>query len=198
MIESRNKSKDTAAHFLAKDQDSYDVIMPLIKRTDESVIVSDGTEINLFVYRAYAKYSTDSPCFVWAHGGGGITTEAKDYHLLCSKTCYNLDVVIISVDFRNAPENKAPIGQQDFVDSLLHILDNPGKFGIDPNRVGIGGRSGGGWIAAGAMNLMIKAGQANKVKALLICTGLLSNEVSKVAEDELLWHEQYACVPAAV
>ena len=45
------------------------------------------------------------------------------------------------------------------------------------------GISGGGWIAAGAMNLLVKAGQEHKVKALFLHTAMLSHEISKAPED---------------
>lgn len=110
-------------------------------------------------------------------------TEPEEYNPLMSVVCNNLGCVVINVGFRNAPEHKCPKGQEDFVDSILHVIDNSSKFGIDPKRVALGGRSGGGWIASGAMNLLIKSGQGHKIKALLLANGMYSLEVNRVAED---------------
>lgn len=98
-------------------------------------------------------------------------------------SCNNLNCVIISVDFRNGPEVKCPTGQQDFVDAVIHIMDNPYKFGIDAGRVCMAGISGGGWIVAGAANLMVKSKEISRIKALFIHTGMLSDECSQISED---------------
>ena len=68
-------------------------------------------------------------------------------------------------------------------DAVLHILDNATKFGVDPNKVCMAGISGGGRIAAGAMNLLVKDGQSHRVKALFLHTAMLSHEVGKLPED---------------
>ena len=71
-------------------------------------------------------------------------------------SCVNLNCAIICVDYRKGPEVKCPTGHNDFVQAVLHILDNPGKFSINPNKVCMAGISGGGWIVAGAANILVK------------------------------------------
>ena len=66
---------------------------------------------------------------------------------------------------------------------MLKILESPKKFGIDPSRVCLAGISGGGWIVAGAANLMAKEDKLGKIKALFIHTGMLSDECGRMPEE---------------
>lgn len=103
----------------------------------------------------------------------------------------NLNCVVFSIDYRLGPEHKCPKGQQDFVDSLVHVFFDTKKYGIDQKRIAIGGISGGGWIVAGAMNLIIKENKPYQlIKAVFIQTGMLSDETSKVPEDQLTEYER--------
>ena len=109
---------------------------------------------------------------------------------------HNLDCVVFNVGFRNGPEVKVPTGQQDMADCVLHILDNASKFGVDPNKASMAGISGGGWIAVGAMNLLVKAGQSHRLRALFVHTAMLSHEVGKLPEEKLEPHENTMGAPA--
>ena len=80
-------------------------------------------------------------------------------------SCVNLGCVVVSVDYRKGPEVKCPIGQQDFVDAVLHIHDNSQIFGINPKKICMAGLSGGGWIVAGAANILEKTSRLGKIKA---------------------------------
>jgi acetyl esterase/lipase len=55
------------------------------------------------------------------------------------------------------------------------VLASPNNYGIDPTKVCISGCSGGGWIIVGAANLLAKANDLDKIKAMFVQTGMLSN-----------------------
>lgn len=101
-----------------------------------------------------------------------------------ASTALNLDCVVFNIDYRLGPEVKAPTGSQDFVDAFNYVLANSNNYGIDPAKNCISGCSGGGWIVTGAANLLAKANDLSKVKALFILTGMLSNETHDLPEDK--------------
>ena len=109
------------------------------------------------MYKPKDLASESAAAYIWARGGGAVVGEPEDMHKIMAFVCVNLGCVVFNVGFRNGPEVKAPTGQQDMVDCVLHILDNASKFGVDPNKACMAGISGGGWIATGAMNLLVKA-----------------------------------------
>lgn len=96
-----------------------------------------------------------------------------------------MNAVVFNVNYRLGPETKCPDDQQDFVDAIRYIHANASTFGVDANKLAIGGESGGGWIAAGAANLMIKDGDIDKVKAILLETPMVSDECPKYPAEEL-------------
>ena len=98
----------------------------------------------------------EAAAYIYAHGGGAFVFQASDFDNTMAVTCLNLDCVVISVNYRKGPEVKCPRGQQDFVDAVLYISENPSQFGIDSSRICMAGISGGGWIVTGAANLLAK------------------------------------------
>jgi len=59
--------------------------------------------------------------------------------------------IVFNVEYRLAPETKCPGGQIDFKKAFLHIHKNADKYGINRNKIVIGGEDGGSWIACGAV-----------------------------------------------
>ena len=57
---------------------------------------------------------------------------------------------VFNVEYRLAPEAKAPGGARDFMHTFLHVYNNAGKFNIDKTKIVIAGDSGGGYICLGA------------------------------------------------
>jgi acetyl esterase/lipase len=78
------------------------------------------------------------------------------------------------------------------VDVILHVLDNSTKFGIDPKKAVITGCSGGGWIAAGAANLLAKKNELHRIKALFLSNANLSDSTQHMKEEDLKpWDYMY-------
>lgn len=100
-------------------------------------------------------------------------------------TCLNLNCVVFNIDYRLAPEHRCPVGQEDFLDCMNYALANPDKFGIDPKKAAMAGCSGGGWIIVGAANLLAKANNLSKIKAIFIHTGMLSNSTDNLTKAQL-------------
>ncbi|MEV4939727.1 alpha/beta hydrolase [Streptomyces zaomyceticus] len=84
------------------------------------------------------------------HGGGfvlGSVREAVNDRLLRHRAAAS-GTDIFAVEYRLAPEHPFPAGLEDCVDALKWLLDSAPQFGLDPRRIGIGGISAGGNLAA--------------------------------------------------
>jgi len=68
---------------------------------------------------------------------------------------------------------------------MNYALANPDKFGIDPKKAAMAGCSGGGWIIVGAANMLAKANDLGKIKAMFIHTGMLSNSTGSLTKEQL-------------
>jgi acetyl esterase/lipase len=90
----------------------------------------------------------EAPCIYWMHGGGLILGSADGEDLRFDHWCQELGVVGVSVDYRLAPEYPYPIPIEDCYEGLRWIHRTAHELGIDPERIGIGGSSAGGGLAA--------------------------------------------------
>jgi acetyl esterase/lipase len=84
----------------------------------------------------------------WIHGGGFVIGNPELSHGYCSMFADELNVLVVSVDYRLAPENPFPEGIEDCYTGLLWVRDHAAELGIDPSRIAVGGDSAGGGLAA--------------------------------------------------
>ncbi len=99
--------------------------------------------------RHYRPYRGDgAPLLVFYHGGGQVIGSIETHDDLCRKICGDGRMHVLSVDYRLAPEHKAPAGSDDALAAFQWALDNAADLGADPHRVAVGGDSAGGNLAA--------------------------------------------------
>lgn len=96
------------------------------------------------IYRS-VDATADVPGLVWIHGGGYLIGKAQQDDALCRLLSRELGAVVVSVDYRLAPEHPYPAPLDDCHEAfaLLRDLD-----GVDTSRIAIGGASAGGGLAA--------------------------------------------------
>lgn len=164
----------------------YEQQMAKCDISDFEFKVRDGTPIKVFVVRPkHLDASKKHPGYLYAHGGGAWSCRAHQFNNNMSHVALNLNCVVFNVDYRLSPEVKCPTGQQDFVDALFHVRDNADQYGVDINKLCISGASGGGYICTGAAVLLAKENKSHYVKACMVQTGMLSNQIDLVPESEL-------------
>ncbi len=92
--------------------------------------------------------SGNAPAIVWFHQGGGVIGGLDTDHSLCSRLSRTCGAMVISVDYRLAPEHRFPAGIEDALWSYQWVVDNAGGLGIDQSRIAVGGASTGATFAA--------------------------------------------------
>jgi acetyl esterase/lipase len=121
--------------------------VPDVSAAIESVVLADGHRLRLAVYRP-ARTAGPLPAFFHIHAGGmisgGIDAERPAMAFLAAE----IDGVVISVDYRLAPEHPHPIPVEDCYAGLAWTAGQAGRLGIDAARIAIGGESAGGGLAA--------------------------------------------------
>jgi acetyl esterase len=88
------------------------------------------------------------PLLVFFHGGGFVVGDLDTHDGLCRLICRDAGVHVLSVDYRLAPEHKAPAGAEDCYAAYRWALEHAAELGADPARVAVGGDSAGGNLAA--------------------------------------------------
>lgn len=90
------------------------------------------------------------PAIVYAHGGGWFQCSLDLYDNPCRALARATGCVVLSVDYRLAPEHKFPIPLQDYCAALCWVAANAELLGVDPARLIVGGDSAGANLAAAA------------------------------------------------
>jgi len=90
---------------------------------------------------------TIKPIFFDLHGGGFIMMNADSDEPMNLIYMHKVGCKIISIDYGKAPENPFPIAVNQTYAVVKHVHQNAKKYGIDPNRMAIGGYSAGGNLA---------------------------------------------------
>ena len=87
------------------------------------------------------------PVLIFFHGGGFVICNLDTHDRTCRALANASRCVVISVDYRLAPENKYPAAVDDAYAATRYIAGHAGEFGVDPNRIAVGGDSAGGNLA---------------------------------------------------
>jgi len=103
-------------------------------------------------------------CLIYAHGGGAVALNADMYSGFLAHMAVTCGIIVFNVDYRLAPETKCPNNVLDFYEVIKYVVQNASKLQVDPERIGIAGESGGGYICAGAMVELASRGEGNLVK----------------------------------
>lgn len=98
--------------------------------------------------RHYGPDEGEAPVLVFYHGGGFVLGGIDTHNNLCQLICRDAGVHVLSVDYRLAPEHKAPAAVEDAFAAYRWALDHAADLGADPHRVAVGGDSAGGNLAA--------------------------------------------------
>jgi acetyl esterase/lipase len=118
----------------------------------EGVAVADltapgpGGDVAMRVYRPLSA-PTPTPVVAWIHGGGLILGTHED-DIQLTRLADATGSTVVSIAYRLAPEHPFPAAQEDLLAAIEHLRERPGRFGIDPDRMVVGGQSAGGGLAA--------------------------------------------------
>jgi acetyl esterase len=115
--------------------------------TDREFEGPHGT-VPVRVYRP--RPGPGGPAIVYFHGGGMIMGTLDSFDGLARNLAAACDAVVLSVEYRLAPEHRYPVATDEAYAAVVWAHDNAADLGIDPARIAVAGDSAGGSLAAGA------------------------------------------------
>lgn len=128
------------------------------------------------LHRPKAINSPDAPILIFYHGGGHVAGSLISHRNVCRQLAYEVNCLVLAVDYRLAPEYKFPTGIQDCLASYDYVAENFQLLGVDPNKISIGGDSAGGNIAAVIAQQRKQAKHPPKFQMLWVPWVDMSNE----------------------
>jgi acetyl esterase/lipase len=107
-----------------------------------------GAPLALRTYRR-ASASVVAPIVVYAHGGGFVTGNLDTDHAQCVELVRATDCLLVSVDYRLAPEHPCPAALDDVEAAFYYAVRHAQQLNADPTRVAVAGRDAGAALASG-------------------------------------------------
>jgi len=135
--------------------------------------VPGGPDVKLLIINPPSE-RTDRPAILHFHGGGMVLGTADMARMSKPQQAQELDVVIVSVDYRLAPETPFPGPQEDNYAALQWLAANAASLGADPSRILLMGESAGGGLAA-ALALMARDRGGPKVAGQVLMYPMLDH-----------------------
>jgi acetyl esterase/lipase len=122
---------------------------PDVARVENREIPGPAGPIPIRVYTPATPAGDETkPAVVYFHGGGFVLCSLDTHDATCRELAVGANCVVVSVDYRLAPEAKFPAGPEDCYAATQWSIDEAENLGIDPRRVAIAGDSAGGNLAA--------------------------------------------------
>jgi acetyl esterase/lipase len=140
----RKTMAEMASQLAAPDRTGVDV-------TDRHVPGPDGApQVQLRIYRSQDSVETgeNRPLVYNIHGGGFVIGDLDMEDEACLYLVRELGAVVVSVDYRLAPEHPFPAGLEDCYAGLRWAVAHAGELGVDPAHVAVRGYSAGGGLSA--------------------------------------------------
>jgi len=121
---------------------------PVGEARDVDVPGADGAmAARLYVPRSLVG-TKGSPMLVFMHGGGFLYGDLDTHDATCRLLAERAEVRVLALDYRRAPEHPFPAAVDDCWTAYRWLAEHAGQLGADPDRLGVGGDSAGGCLAA--------------------------------------------------
>ena len=141
----------------------WEAPIPIIRELTQSRVAFAGTpepihsvsnrfipgptaDLPIRIYRP--NQDQNAPALIYFHGGGWVLNFLDIYDAALHRLANQSGCVIVSVNYQKAPEHPFPTPFDDCYATLLWVKSHSQELGIDPNRIGVGGDSAGGNLAA--------------------------------------------------
>ncbi len=156
---------------------------------------SGEPEIPVRIYRP--KGDGERPVLLYFHGGAFVLGELGAFDPVCAGYAASADVVVVSVDYRLAPEDPFPAGPEDCYLALEWTAANAKEFGGDPATIAVGGASAGGALAA-AVSLMSRDRNGPAIAFQMLLNPVLDDRIDTVSSqsfpDTPMWNSSNVAV----
>jgi acetyl esterase len=126
---------------------------PDVGAVEEDVAHCAHADLPIRVYLPDGATLAPRPVVVYFHGGGFVTGDLDSGDAHCRMFCAGAGCVVVSVNYRHAPEHPFPAATEDAYAAVCWIADHLGRWNGDPKRVAVAGASAGATLATVATQL---------------------------------------------
>jgi acetyl esterase len=134
-----------AFRFMTVDMRRPESVVP-VKETEDVVIPTPDGDVPARIYRP--DVAAPTPTVLFIHGGGFVIGDIETHDNQARSICAYTDSVVVSIDYRLAPEAPWPAAVNDAYAAVRWAADSVDELGGDANRLAVAGDSAGGNLSA--------------------------------------------------
>jgi acetyl esterase len=123
-------------------------MLPDLRIEERTVGYGDLTDVPVRIYWPPIAAHDNLPVVVFYHGGGWCLGDLETHEAVARAHAVEAEAIVVSVDYRLAPEHPFPAGIDDSWAALRWVGEHAAELGGDPNRIAVAGDSAGGNISA--------------------------------------------------
>lgn len=174
---------------------------PALAEVENTTIPANGTALNVRFYRPRPLAEGPLPLLVYFHAGGYVLGDLETLDSFCRVMAHHADCIVLSVEYRLAPEHRFPVPLEDCYEATLWAWENASSIGADAARIAVGGDSSGGTLATITCYLAQQRGKPSICHQFLWYPGVGSAGPSESSEkfskgyflenDLMLWSMQH-------
>ncbi|MGH3792790.1 MAG: alpha/beta hydrolase [Pseudonocardiaceae bacterium] len=162
--------------FAALEPQPFEILTPAQARrqptpvddVQDITIPGPGGDLSVRVYTPLEAKLGPLPIVLWIHGGGWVLFTVDTYDASCRGVANKTGAIVVSPEYRRAPEHVFPAAHDDVLATYRWIRDNAQQLGGDPTRIAIGGESVGGNMAAATCLQLMATGEPLPVAQVLV------------------------------
>lgn len=147
-----------------------------VRQVQDYQIDSPGGSLPIRVYKPHGP--KPMPVILFAHAGGWVLGDLDNHDNVCRLLAIESKCMVVSVDYRLAPENPFPAAIEDLYTALEWLNERADVLGGDPDRIAVGGDSSGGNLTAG-VSLLARDRGFDAISHQLLIYPSLSNDFQK-------------------
>ncbi|KAL4886318.1 Alpha/Beta hydrolase protein [Aspergillus karnatakaensis] len=137
------------------------------------------------------------PVMLYFHGGGWVLGTIDTENVVCSNLCVRGGAVVVTVDYRLAPEHPWPAAVHDCWEALLWLVsEGPAKLNVNTSKIATGGSSAGGNLAAIMTQKALTLSPPVKFLAQLLSVPVMDNTAWVTNNDSYRSYEFAPALPA--
>lgn len=143
-----------------------------IGRVEGRTLAGPAGPLPVRIYTPFGALDERLPGLVYFHGGGGVFGSIETHDGLCRMLANASRCRVLSVDYRLAPEHPFPAAFEDSYAAVTEVFEQATVFGLRPDRIGVGGDSAGGALAAAVCQRAKQENGPSIALQLLLCPAL--------------------------
>ncbi|PSL41665.1 acetyl esterase/lipase [Planomicrobium soli] len=149
-------------------------------------------EVRVRIYEPVSKHEK-MPGLLWIHGGGYIIGIPEMDDALCQRFALEAECIVVSVDYRLAPETPFPGPVEDCYAALKWFAEHADELGVDASRIAVAGASAGGGLTA-AVSLLARERKGPDISFQMPLYPMIDDRIitksSHEISDERVWNKE--------